>query len=45
LVAVVAVVSNDDLAVIAWGLAGVCGALLAFWIWRRGGPDDPEPPE
>jgi len=43
--ALVALVSDNVLIVVAWAPAGVCGALLAFWIWLRGGPHDPEPPE
>jgi hypothetical protein len=38
---VVALVIDNVLEVVALVLAGLCGALLAFWIWQRGGPRDP----
>ena len=40
----VALVSDNVLVAVAWLLAGICGLLLAFYLWTRG-PRDPEPPE
>jgi hypothetical protein len=38
-------VSGETWPMVGWAVAALAGVLLVVWIWRGGGPDDPEPPE